>query len=171
MSGRDGPEGPTQKGRCRGLRFEAPSPASDQPPTASETGFTYGSATDDGWQTQEGAAGSVERGYEGQGGSLGVPVEGAPEVSGVAPGGDEDGSANGDAVDAGGSWSPGLEETGSWVGGEVLLWEGDLGVRDGFRSRLQVVGLEDGGLRGSVLKSLLFRSGSHGDGGDAGLAA
>ena len=160
MSGRDGPEGPTQKGRCRGLRIEAPSPASDQPPTASETGFTYGSATDDGWQTQEGAADSVGRGYQGQGGSLGVPVEGAPEVSGVAPGGDEEGSR-----------SPGLEETGSSVGGGVLFWEGDVGVRDGFRSRVQVVGLEDGGLRASVLKSLLFRSGSHGDGGDAGLAA
>lgn len=97
-----------------------------------------------------------------------MPVEGPPEVSGVAPGGDGEKTADGDAGD---SRSPGVEETGSSVDGGVLLWQGDVGVRNGFRSCVRVVGLEDGGLRTSVLKGLLFRSGTRGDGGDAGLAA
>ena len=41
--------------------------------------------------------------------------------------------------------------------GGAVLWQGDLGVQGGFRTRLRVIGLEDGGQRARLLKELLFR--------------
>ena len=58
LHGRDGPgtggrgrDGPARKARCRGTSFAATSPASDQPPSSSESVFPYATASEGGSTT------------------------------------------------------------------------------------------------------------------------
>ena len=56
----------------------------------------------------------------------------------------------------------GPEDAGGLAGGfppddGAVLWQGDLGVQGGFRTRVRVIGLEDGGQRARLLKDVVFR--------------
>lgn len=122
-------DGPGTRKRGRGS-FAGPSSTPDQPPARDPAVF-YPIASSNASQFAAGAESASE---VGQGYGQDAP----------APGGlgseDTDGLADGFPPDDG-----------------SVLWQGDLGVQGRFRTRVRVIGLEDGGQRAHLLRDLVFR--------------
>ena len=102
----------------------------DQPP-AKDWVFSYPNVSSDAPQFAAGADGAspADQGY-----GPDVPESGNPGPQ------DADGLADGFPPDDG-----------------AVLWQGDLGVQGRFRTRIRVIGLEDGGQRARLLRELVFR--------------